>query len=485
MALVVVWLATTGVVRPHVAGASSPTSSPTFVGLADHGARVLEQDLYTGAGTWRLCLPDVCGQSDVDWGADNLTYDLFLRWKYDHDPATVPIMRALASDAYRYQRSTYSWSDVPMWDAIADAREYEVTGEPLALQKAERAFKFVYTYEHGWFAQGACPSIDFQEPNGASPGLKTLETDSNFVKAALLLFQLTKKSAYLRAAEQKYAAIRRYFLSTSVPLYTVYVLDDGGSCRRIPGQYFTSVNGNMIWDGVSLWKDTGVLAYRQQAVETAAAVAQHLSDGNGILADLQAEDDVEEPLVEGMLSLAEAGYAFARTWLLTSASAAASSRSSDGLYGRFFDGPAGSTTTAWQTNGGLALEFIASHLAPNGFAARPGYWSRSTYVKLPRKLHATPVTISFDGSGIAIVGTIGARCCRLGHAEVQVDGFRTFDKTGIWQNDRTVNVPLAHSVLFAWRWTRPGHHTVEITQAPFNKEQGGSYFEMIGYEYVR
>ena len=121
----------------------------------------------------------------------------------------------------------------------------------------------------------------------------------------------------------------------------------------------------MIWSGVALYRDTGRRAYRDQAKSTAAAVERYLSDGRGVFTDLQAENDVVEPLIEGMLALAQDGQRAARAWVLANAAAALSARTQDGSFGRFFDGPPPATTvTAWQTNGGLAVEIAASAIAP-------------------------------------------------------------------------------------------------------------------------
>ena len=92
-----------------------------------------------------------------------------------------------------------------------------------------------------------------------------------------------------------------------VPLYTVYVFDDGHTCRQLPHRFFASVNGDMIWSGVALYRDTGRRSYLNQAISTAAAVQRYLSDGRGVFADLQAENDIVEPLIEGMLALAQDG----------------------------------------------------------------------------------------------------------------------------------------------------------------------------------
>jgi len=233
---------------------------PTFAQLGAEATRSLLGLLAPGAHAWRLCTGASCGSSDSDWGADSLTYVLSLRERTAGTPSLVRALAALGNDAPTYpppctRRSCSSWSDVPEWDAIALAREYESTRDPRFLQKAEAAFAFVQ--DSPVFAQGACPEIPYQQPYGGSNNLKTLETDGNAVKAGLLLYAATGRSSFLASALQRYAAIRRFFLDGSLPLYTAYLFDDGGACTQLPRRFFASVNGDMIWNGVELFRDTG------------------------------------------------------------------------------------------------------------------------------------------------------------------------------------------------------------------------------------
>jgi hypothetical protein len=39
--------------------------------------------------------------------------------------------------------------------------------------------------------------------------------------------------------------------------------------------------------------------------------------------------------------------------------------------------------------------------------------------------------------------------------------------------------------LFAWRWRRPGHHVITILPGAYDREEGGSFFQMDGYMLVR
>jgi hypothetical protein len=255
----------------------------------DRAARavsLLEREFYNGTGLWHMCVPLACNTKNRDWGSDSLTYVLYLRWLLTRDPSVPPIMATLADTAHAWVPADAGSSDTVMWDAIADAREYQVTGRPAALAKARQAFRWVDSVMARGFASGACPGIDYQWPYGRGGGLKTLETATNYIKAALLLHEITGSASYLAKAEVEYRHVRRYFLVGKVPLYTVYVFDDGAACRPLPGRYFASVNGNMIWAGSALAADTGHPGYLRQAIATAASRRAGASATAPVYADL-------------------------------------------------------------------------------------------------------------------------------------------------------------------------------------------------------
>ena len=471
---------------PDPAGAAAQAAAAnqpgTYAALGRHALMALEQEYYNGAGRWNLCVPLRCYAGNRDWGADSLTYALYLHWLLTRDPAVAPIMNALTATS----PSTHSGvSDVPLWDSIAAAREYQVTGNRGALAKAEAFFGGVAGSQQ--YAVGACSGILYQRSYGGSTQLKTLETDANYIKAAVLLYQITRQRSYLTQAQEHYQAVRQYYLSPGTSLYTVYVFDNGTSCTQVPAQYFGSVNGLMIWNGFTLAQLTGQRSYLAEAVATAQDVAAHLGDATGVYADLQAENDTTEPLIESMYLLAAHGQGFARRWLLAAANASAGSvNARTGAYGRFFDGPpAAAPVTAWQGSGGLALAQVAAALDPHGRPTDPGFWAGASFVRDNLALSTSPVSFSFTGRAVAIIGTIGENCCFDGHAQVFIDGTQTFDQTGIWQNKSSAGVSLPDSVLFAWRWPRPGRHTIEVGPAVANAKQGGSFFHMTGYYVVR
>jgi hypothetical protein len=471
--------------RPMDAGDAAPPPA-NYAAIGQGSFSTMTQTFYAGT-KWNICVPDLgCGSTDQDWGADSLTYALYLRWELTADATIPPILSALNAAGPVYGNCTAascnSWSDVPSWDSIAASREYEVTGEPSALSRAKAAFDFVDSATE--FALGACPTINYQLPNGQGNQLKTLETDSNYIKAALLLYASTGSQSYLTKAMDKYASVRQYFLDPSVPLYTVYVVDTGSACTQIPRRFFASVNGNMILNGLLLADATGMATYHSDALATAQATASLLSDPSGIFENLQAENDVVEPLVEAFYRLAtNESQAFARAWILANASAAASDLTADGTYGRFWGGPAPlATTTIWQTNGGFALAFAAAALAPTLFPSGVDIWSAGVVTQTD--ITTLPTTLTFEGSAIALFGTIGENCCESGHAQLSIDGSLTFDQTGIWQDKSVSGHSIPNSVLFAWRWPTSGMHTLGFEPGVPNSKEGTSFLHVQAYEVV-
>ncbi|MBD5634134.1 MAG: hypothetical protein IAI49_06610 [Candidatus Eremiobacteraeota bacterium] len=295
------------------------------------------------------------------------------------------------------------------------------------------------------------------------------------------MYGVTNDRRYLSIARTRYDAVRRYFLDAAVPLYSVYVFDDGVHCTQAPHRFFASVNGNMIWNGLQLARATGNSRYREEALATARAVVANLSDPNGIFTDLQAENDLEEPLIEAMLVLATAEHRdFARRWLLDNAAAAFSARRSDGTYGRFFDGPPpAAVVTAWQTNGGFAAQIAAASLAP-AKTVPPAAWNEATLV--PDEITQLPATIRFSGSGIALIGTIGEVCCQPGHARIFVDGVETTNQIGTWQNKSSSGHEFPNSVLFAWRWRTAGRHEIILRPGLYDAKEGGPFIHTRGYD---
>lgn len=479
----------------------------TYRDYADAAQATLLRDFYHEAG-WRLC-PQTCPSKNWDWGADSLTYTLYLRWKTTHDASLVEKFAALGKTAPLYRKASKCrwvgefscpWSDVPNWDVVAILRDYQVLrGHPqfeaeraALLGKAEAGFNMVE--KSTTFARGACPEIRYQQAYGYFDHLKTLETEATAIKGALLLYRFTRNSYYLNAAKRHYQAVRAHFLEPKFSLYSVFVFDTGSTCKRVPQRFFASVNGEMISDGLALSRWTRDMTYRDQAFATAEAVDMELSDANCIFVDMEADDDIVEPLVEAMFELATKEKAvFARDWLLRNAAAAAAARKADGTYGRFFNAlPNPGMTTAWQTNGGFAIMFAANALAATESPAPSVAWKDVTWV--PRHLSWPPypvslvvhrkITVRFTGSGIAFLGTLGIPFSQPGHAAVLVDGRLTTDNTGMWQGASAMRKAIRDTVLFAWSWPTVGTHTISFVKSDDNNKEGWPAVDLQGY-YVR
>ena len=106
-------------------------------------------------------------------------------------------------------------------------------------------------------------------------------------------------------------------------------------------------------------------------------------------------------------------------------------------------------------------------------------WTGAHYV--PHQVSVLPASFTFTGSAIALIGTLGERCCEPGHARVLVDGTETFDRTGIWQSKSSSGRSLPDSVLFAWRWPRPGPHTLAFAPGAVNGKEGASFLHLRAY----
>lgn len=445
-----------------VRNARASSEPISFAQAGTHATATLLDVFYAGDGRWRACNDADCRQANSDWGVDSATDALYLRWLTTHDEQIRPVVARLLDAGPQYptcgEHGCSTWSDTPEWDAVTYMREYQVLGDPRALERAKAAYAFV-EQSHA-FALGACPGIRYQHPQPSEFHVKSLETDANAIKAAILLYRATQDRGYLDTALARYAAVRTYYLDAETPLYTVHVRDDGESCVQQPRRFFASVNGDMIWNGIALSQITGDRDFYDEALATAHAVDTNLSDERGVFANVQGENDVVEPLVEAMYELAQNRETFAEAWIVRNAEAALSARAADGTFARFFDGPAQARTSIWESNGGLALEIAAAALDPFAQVSTADAWSDVT-VGTP--LTTLPATITVNGSGIALIGTL-AQACQNAHVRVLIDGVETFDQTGLWQN---YSMPDGDSVFFAWRWKTPGTHT--LTLEPSNR----------------
>ena len=473
----------------------------SFAQLADEAyAAVVSPAWSTFSNGWHYC-PNypTCGTMVGDWGADSMTNIMYERWLITKDPVIANAL--LNFETQRRNLDAFSFrahgSDVGMWDAVAKMRVYAATHDLPALQNAETSYDGVTSLP---FARGHCPGIMLQlidsnnSPSGG--GLKTLETDSNRVLAAALFAENetdgSLRQKYLADATATYAAIRASYFDPAFALYTVYVLDNGTSCTQIPQRFFASVNGVMIEAGMELASLTGDSRYMDDALATAHAIGR-LADDRGIFTDLQAENDIVEPLVGAMLKLALAGNGEARTWIVQNAGAAVTARTTDGLaYGRFFDGPAPSPAThptIFQSNGGFALMIAAAALAPMQVPATANVWVSAS--PQMTTISAIPTTLPFTGSGIALFGTMGEDCasgthgsfpgdiCENGHVRVLIDGKQMVDLTGIWQR-KAITPALPDTLLFAWRWPASGPHKLDFQFQPgdSNPKEGDAFIHV-------
>src|SRR5205085_1088892 len=175
-------------------------------------------------------------------------------------------------------------------------------------------------------------------------------------------------------------------------------------------------------------------------------------------------------LIEAMYNVAtEQNQPFAWWWIVAAASASASSLKSNGAYSRFFDGPPQiGTSSEWQSNGGYALAVAAVGIDPTGTPTTTKAWNNAKSHQISITTGSLPASITFTGTGIALIGTLGELCCEPGHARLFIDGKEVVDKTGIWQGKSSSGISIPNTVLFAWRWPSAGRHTIQIQPGVYN-----------------
>ena len=103
-------------------------------------------------------------------------------------------------------------------------------------------------------------------------------------------------------------------------------------------------------------------------------------------------------------------------------------------------------------------------------------WPHATTQRVT--LASLPATLRFTGSGIALIGTLGERCCEPGRARLLLDGRELVDQTGIWQNKSSAGRPLPDSVLLAWRWPASGTHVLRFEPDAANPKEGGPFLDV-------
>jgi hypothetical protein len=105
-------------------------------------------------------------------------------------------------------------------------------------------------------------------------------------------------------------------------------------------------------------------------------------------------------------------------------------------------------------------------------------WAHAKSYRISITTASLPASLPFTGSGIALMGILGERCCEAGHARVFIDGKETVDKTGIWQNKSSSGISIANTVLLAWRWPTAGRHTIQIQPGLYNAKEDGSFIDI-------
>ena len=350
--------------------------------------------------------------------------------------------------------------------------------------RARREAAFAFVEGSDVYALGACPDIRYQQPFGqAEPAEDARDRRERRQGGDPAAPGDRRRPVPAARRSRRYAAVRAHFLDPALPLYSVYVFDDGSTCTQLPHRFFASVNGDMIWSGLEL-----VEAHRRQRLPRPGArdgeggAPRTSRDPAGVFADLQAENDIVEPLVEAMYALAtEAGAGFARAWILENAAAAlsAETRRTAPSAASSTGPPPRATVTAWQTNGGLALEIAAAALDPGGAVPAgdrlgrrpPGRHARSA--RPARSTSPAPASRS-SGRSARPAASPATRACSS-------TGARRSTAPASGRTSRASAGGCPGTVLFAWRWPGAGRHTISFAPGLPNGKEGPSFLHVRAY----
>ena len=141
------------------------STQPTFSNLADDVVATIMRHWYAGGSRFREC-SDCAAAVASDWGADSLIDVLYERWLLTRDVSVTKAFKGIV--AGEPGNTLGGFSDVPMWDAVAAIRAYDVTHDPRALREAEREYHALATSRD--FALEPCPAIDAQIRRGGGLG---------------------------------------------------------------------------------------------------------------------------------------------------------------------------------------------------------------------------------------------------------------------------------------------------------------------------
>ena len=135
---------------------ATAAATTTFGRLADDAVGTVLRTWYAGGSAFRACA-GCAGASNSDWGTDSLIDVLYLRWRLNRDPV---VARAFAEIVTGEPAPTLGrFSDVPMWDAVAAVRAYDVTRDPRALANAVRQYRGLAAARR--FALEPCRALDY------------------------------------------------------------------------------------------------------------------------------------------------------------------------------------------------------------------------------------------------------------------------------------------------------------------------------------
>lgn len=199
-------------------------------------------------------------------------------YKRTKDPALLKLISDIYEGGYK-RYAGYDWDnkvvwfiyDDIMWWVISLTRAYEITGNPVYLDKARSGFARVWNGSYD--PQKGGMFWDFRHSG------KNACINYPTVIAAMNLFKITKEASYFDKAKEIYGWSRLNLFNPANGRVADHKVGDNK-----PGyEDYTYNQGTCIGAAVLLYKATGLKSYLDDAKLAAAYTRNTMSDANGIL----------------------------------------------------------------------------------------------------------------------------------------------------------------------------------------------------------
>lgn len=212
-----------------------------------------------------------------------------------HESSRSPISgNALSIYAHNHQLSDWTWNkynDDLLWAGLAYVRGYLITHQQRFLEQAEWTWKLLYNRgRDDVLGGGIWWSTDKKEKSGLS--------NNPAICMAAYLFEATGDSVYLDRAKELYGWVKRQLRHANGSV--AEKIDANGT---IAAAYNVYNQGTFIEGAALLWRLTGDVQYRNDAMKTIEYVMINKVDRKGILSAWKTNGTWQSEFARGMATL--------------------------------------------------------------------------------------------------------------------------------------------------------------------------------------